>query len=280
MKAIPLFKIIIVFTGLAVLLACGSLINRSGTKVIRIGGSDTMYILGQEWAAAYMQEHPGIAVYVEAGGTARGFEKLARGEVDIAMASRVILSMEASHLADQYQMIGVSHLVAKDALSIYLNKKNPVSNLTLEQLRKIFTGKIKNWMAVSGMPAPIEVVIRPPSSGTRLYFKKHIMADANYSPKAKILTTTNAVVQYVASDTNAIGYGGISYGKSVKHCLIEGISPNINNIRTDQYPLTRYLYLYTVNNPAGELRNFIDWVIQSKGQRIVKKVGYIPLWQF
>ncbi len=251
----------------------------SHTSTIRIAGSDTMYLLGKRWAEAYMRSHPNVSIYVEAGGTAEGFKQLADEKIDVAMASRVIQSKEASRLAKRFKAIGLSYLVAKDALSVYVNKANPVSNLSQQQLRAIFSGAINSWKSISGKDTTIQVVIRPPNSGTHLYFKRHVLSNSEYRGDAIVRPTTSAVVEFVEANRNAIGYGGISYGDTVKHCTIDKVAPNLENVQNDRYPLTRYLYLYTVNNPRGTLKEFIDWVIGDRGQRIVADVGYIPIWQ-
>lgn len=247
--------------------------------IIRLKGSDTMLELARRWTAGYMEQNKDISIYVQGGGSATGFKELTRGNVDIAMASRVINSYEVHELSTKYNTVGLNFLVAKDALSIYINPENPVSNLTLIQLRKIFDGRITNWNQVGGFDEPITVVLRPPSSGTYFYFKRYVLENENYTSNSFSLPTTKKVVNYVLDNRNAIGYGGLAYGTNVKHAHINSIAANEENVRNREYPLTRYLYMYTVDKPTGNIKKFIDWIISAEGQKLVREVGYIPLWE-
>jgi phosphate transport system substrate-binding protein len=269
---------VMIFIGIVVFtLGCA---YRPGTsqKIIRIKGSDTMLILTKRWAESYMTTHPGISVYAEGGGSATGVQALIRGAIDICAASRPLTSDEVKPLAEKYRSIGVSILVAKDALSVYVHPKNPVKDLTLKQLKEIFIGKIQNWNSVGGNDEQIKVFIRPQSSGTHLYFREHILEGAEYGQNAIPIPTTAAIVDSVLNNPNGIGYGGIAYGSKVVHIQINGINPSEENVRYDLYPLSRYLYFYTIEKPQGEVKKFIDWVIGAQGQEIVEEVGYIPLW--
>ncbi|MEJ2053970.1 MAG: substrate-binding domain-containing protein, partial [Calditrichaceae bacterium] len=142
-KRIKSIIVILLFLTLFLSVSCQPGFKDSG-NTIRLKGSYTMYELSTALAAEFMAGHPGISVYVEGGGTSTGFKGLEEGNIDIAMASRLIRSGEASALAVKYGKLGISFLVAKDALSIYVNKENPVTNLSLAQLKSIFTGIHQN----------------------------------------------------------------------------------------------------------------------------------------
>jgi phosphate transport system substrate-binding protein len=248
------------------------------TQMIRIKGSDTMRILGEKLAQIYMSRNSGVSVYVEGGGSATGVDALVAGSVNICAASRVLRPAEVSRLAEKYGSIGISFRIAKDALSVYVNPQNPVNDLTLKQLKLIFSGQISNWSAVGGNDLPIMVLIRPPNSGTFFYFKEHILEGQGYAADAQTVLTTALIVEKVKQNPAAIGYGGIAYGPSVTHCRINGIPPTEENVRYDLYPISRYLYFYTISKPEGITAKFIDWVLSREGQQIVEQVGYIPLW--
>jgi phosphate transport system substrate-binding protein len=270
-KIIKLISLIIIIEG------CAG-IHQQQVNVIRLKGSDTMLLLTTRWAEEYMKEHPTVSVYVEGGGSALGFKSLIKGKIDICAASRPIQAQEARQLAEIYGRIGMGFWVAKDALSIYLNPENPVRDLTLSQLKAIFTGEITNWEHVGGNKQPISVIIRSPNSGTYLYFKEHVLEGQSYSPDAPTVSTTAAVVKAVSENDGAIGYGGIAYGQNLIHSKINNVAPTEENVRNDTYPIVRYLYLYTIDTPQGEVTSFIDWVLKD-GQKIVKKVGYFPIWE-
>lgn len=277
MKQRSVYQFFVVTLLMFSLVGC-HLIQYNRPIIIRLKGSDTMQLIARAWAADYMRRHPGISVYVEGGGTATGFKALINGKIDIALASRLIRSLEAQELSKRYGKIGLSFLTAKDALSIYLNPENPISNLNLEQLRQIFTGQIKNWRDVGGIDTTILAVIRPPTSGTYYYLKEHLLHDSAYSSSAVIIPTTAGIANFVATHINAIGYGGLAYGQNVKHCRINNVAATEEEVRKDRYPLTRYLYLYTVDKPEGAIKNFIDYTLSTDGQNIVAEVGYIPIW--
>lgn len=272
-KIIRLISLIIIL----IIAGCAG-IRQQQVNVIRIKGSDTMLLLTTRWAEDYMKQHPAVSVYAESGGSALGFKSLIKGEIDICAASRPIQANEARQLAEQFGRIGMGFWVAKDALSIYLNPENPVTNLTLAQLKAIFTGEITDWEQVGGNKQPISVIIRSPNSGTYLYFKEHVLEGESYFPAAQTLSTTDAVVKAISENAGAIGYGGIAYGQNLIHCKINDVAPTEENVRNDTYPIVRYLYLYTIDTPRGEVKSLIDWVLKE-GQKIVKQVGFIPLWE-
>lgn len=250
----------------------------AGPTRIRIVGSDTMHILTSRWSEEYMRGRPTVSVYSESRGTELGIRAMTNGEAEICSASRPLRPQEARLLAQRYGKLGMGFLVAKDALSIYLHPDNPVKDLTLDQLRRIYLGEITNWSAVGGYNESIRVLIRPPNSGTHQYFREHVMGGAQYSEFAQIIPTTNGMVKTVSENREAIGYGGIAYGPKKIHCRIEGVEPSEENVRNDTYPIIRYLYLYTVDTPQGEAKSFIDWVLKE-GQKTVRDVGYVPLWE-
>ncbi len=241
-------------------------------------GSDTMLILMRRWAEEYMKKHSDVSIYAAGGGSAQGIKALINGEIDICASSRTLLPGEVRQLAEKHNRLGIAYLVAKDALSIYINKNNPVTTLSLNDLKNIFTGRIRNWQELGGPDLPIRVISRSPNSGTFLYFKEHVLEDLPYTGRAIIKNTTNEVVTAVSNDTGAIGYGGTAYGDIVRHCRVNNIQPTIENVHNDSYPIIRYLYLYTIDIPEGVIKEFIDWTLGTEGQAIVAKVGFIPLW--
>lgn len=247
--------------------------------VIKIKGSDTMLELTKNLANKYMQINPGISIYVEGGGTAKGIRALLRGEIDICTASRNIRPEEAKALADYYGSLGLFYLVAKDALSIYLNNQNPVKDISLNQLKQIFECKITNWKELGGFDRPIIPVIRNTNSGTHLYFKEHVLGGDDYCNSVTIKPTTRSIIEYVSENINAIGYGGMGYKGNVFDAKINGISPSEENARNDIYLITRYLHFFTSKTPGGSIKPFIDWVLSPEGQMVVKESGYIPLWE-
>jgi len=239
-----------------------------------------MLYLTKLLAEEYMKSNTSISIYVEGGGTAAGIKSFVKGETDICTASRVLKGEEVKILAEHFGSIGVSFIIAKDALTIFVNPKNKIKDFNLDQVKKIFTGKIKSWKELGGEDIPIQVLIRNPNSGTYLYFKEHVLNGEEYSSDAETKPTTQSIVEDIIYNKNFIGYGGIGYQKELINASIEGIEPTEENARNETYPISRYLYFYTQNTPTGLTKNFIDWVMSPEGQRIVKKAGYIPLWNY
>mgnify|MGYP006286644771 CR=1 FL=1 len=271
--------LIIIIVSVLILLGCSKEITRKNdANVIRIKGSTTMLLLTKRLAAEYMHEHPGVSIYVSGGGTSAGFKALSEGEADICMASRNLKPKEIQILAEKYEKVGMSFLVAKDALSIYLNPSNQVTDLKINELRKIFTGGINNWKKLGGRDKEIIPVVRPENSGTHEYFKQLVMENEDYTSDAVVKNTNRQMLEEVTGNDGSIGYGGIAFKGFVAYAKINGIAPTEENIRNDTYPITRYLHFYTVQTPRGPAKGFINWVMSSRGQKIIREFGYISLW--
>jgi phosphate transport system substrate-binding protein len=271
-------KIINIFISLVIITLMFGCLSTPQIKYINIKGSDTMRILAERWAEEYMLNNKHVSIYAEGGGSANGIRALIAGDIDICTSSRPILAAEVRQLAEKHNRIGIAHLVAKDALSVYTNPLNPVRMLTIAELQAIFTGKITNWQEVGGKNMPIHVINRSPNSGTYLYFKENVLRDQAYLNSAEIKHSTQEVVNAVLNDEATIGYGGTAYGENVIHLTLNGYAPTIENVNNDHYPIVRYLYLYTIDTPAGHIKEFIDWILDVPGQAVVAKIGFIPLW--
>jgi phosphate transport system substrate-binding protein len=249
---------------------------------ITVKGSDTMVILAQRWAEIYMKQHPETSIQVTGGGSGVGLAALINGTTDIANSSRPIKQSEIDKLKSRYNTLGVEIPCAKDGITIYLNESNKVEELTLQQLSDIYTAKITNWKQVGGDNAEIRLYGRENSSGTYVYFKENVIKD-DYAASCQTLPGTAAVVNAVKKDKNGIGYGGAAYAAGVKHCKVkkdsnsEAYLPTADNVAKNQYPITRYLYMYMRNRPTGEIKKYIDWILSPDGQKIVTEVGYFPV---
>ncbi len=250
---------------------------------ITIKGSDTMVILGQRWAEQYMAKTPGTTIQVTGGGSGTGISALINGTTDICQASRTMSEAEKNNLRQRYQTAGEEIPVARDGLSVYVNAANPVKELNMDQLRLIFTGKVTNWKEVGGKDAKIILYSRENSSGTYVFFKEHVLKNADYSVRAQSMPGTAAVVNAVSKERNGIGYGGAAYAKGIhvlevkKDASSPAVSPDLANVQNGTYPLSRPLFFYLRNKPAGEMKAFIDWTLSPVGQQIVTKVGYFPI---
>jgi len=252
-------------------------------RTITVKGSDTMVILGQRWAEEFMKKNKDITIQVTGGGSGTGIAAILNGTTDICNSSRPMKESEKQKLKEKYGTPGVEIKCAIDGLSVYVNKSNPVDSLTLDQLKDIYTGKIKNWKEVGGKDADIVLYSRENNSGTYVYFKEEVLNNSDFHQTTQHIPGTASVVSAIVKDKNGIGYGGIAYGKGVKHLKIKkdketpAYEPNAENIKNGNYPISRYLYMYVIKRPTGDLQQYIDWILSQEGQKIVEQVGYIAV---
>ena len=252
-------------------------------QVITVKGSDTMVILAQRWAEKYMEKNSGVTIQVTGGGSGIGIAALINGSTEIANSSRPMKPTEREKLKQRYNSLGVEIKTAKDGLSVYMHKSNPVKELTIQQIKDIYTAKITNWKEVGGNDAKIIIYGRENSSGTYVYFKDNVLGGADFSSSMQSMPGTAAVVNAVAKDKNAVGFGGAAYAVGIKDAAIKkdasskAYLPTEENIKSGDYPITRFLFMYTRTRPTGAVKEFIDWILSSEGQEIVAKVGYFPV---
>jgi len=259
---------------------------------ITVKGSDTMVLIAQRWAEAYMKSNPGTTIQVTGGGSGTGIAAIIEGTCNIANSSRPIKASELAKGKDSGKNI-VEHKVALDALVVVVHPSNTVKELSVPQLKAIFTGAVTNWNQVGGSDSPIVIYSRESNSGTYGFFKEHILANADFTPTALYMPGTAAIKNGVSKDPKAIGYGGAAYfagkgGTKIIPIKQTKDSPAINPIKADghvdeakirslEYPIARYLYCYTVGQPSGALKKYLDWMVGTEGQKYVRAEGYVPL---
>jgi phosphate transport system substrate-binding protein len=273
--------------GALVLTGCGSSSSSTtpGTTTatagpsgsVTVAGSDTMVNMAQAWADAFQTANPNVTIAVKGGGSGVGIAALLNKTVDFADASREMKAEELSQAATA----GISPLatkVARDGVAIIVNKSNPVENLTLDQLGKIFLGTIKNWKDVGGPSAPITLVSRDPSSGTYEFMTGKVLLGGKFATSAKLLASTQAVADEVAADPNAIGYIGVGYeSTAIKVIGVDGIKASVATVKDETYPLWRFLYMYSNGQPTGAAKAYLDWIVGPEGQKVVTDQGFVTL---
>jgi phosphate transport system substrate-binding protein len=242
-----------------------------------------MVILAQRWAELYMAKNPDISVQVTGGGSGVGLSALINGTTDIANSSRPIKNSEIDKLKQRFNALSYETKAAKDGITLYLNEANPVSEMTIDQIKAMYLGEVTNWKDVGGNDEKIILYGRENSSGTYVYFRDNVLNGKDYSPMMQTLPGTAAVVNAVSKDKVGIGYGGAAYAKGIKILKVKkdagstAYEPTPETIKLNQYPITRYLYMYTRAKPAGDMKNFIDWALSGEGQSVVTAVGYFPV---
>ena len=267
-----------------ILLAVLSSVGSTPAATITVKGSDTLVVLAQKWAEAYMSKNPDTKIQVTGGGTGTGFAALQNKTTYLCNASRKIKSGEQANCIKAFGRRPTEYKVCLDGLSVYVSADNPVKELSVAQVADIFKGKTRNWKEVGGPDAPITVYSRENSSGTYEFFKENVLLGKDFAASAQTMPGTAAVLQAVAKDKNGIGYGGAAYGAGAKHLAIKkddttaAIEPTEENVVKGLYPIWRYLFVYV--NPAldkGDIAKYLTWMRGDEGQKIVKDVGYFPL---
>jgi len=248
-------------------IAAGPTVEMKGT--ITEAGSTTVQPVAESIAAAFMTKYPEINVVIQGGGSSTGVKAAAEGTVDIGAASRELKSSEIGTV--------VAHVLAQDGIAIAAHTSQTVSNLTKEQVMKIFSGEITNWSELGGNNATINVVSREEGSGTRGAFEEMVMGESLIAATAILQPSNGAVRTTIAGDPNAIGYLSFGYlDSSVKSLSIDGVAGTVANAKNGTYPIVRPLLFLTKSQPQGIVKEFIDFCLGSEGQQIVAQ-DYIPV---
>ena len=245
---------------------------------IDVQGSDTMLNIGTAWSEAFMDENPGVEVSIQGGGSGTGIAALLNGTVDFAHSSRDIKDEELA-AGEEKGMDIVEHKVAIDGIAVIVNPANGVEALTMDQLGKIYRGEITNWKDVGGIDAEIVLLSRDSSSGTYEFFKEEVVGDdAEYAAVAKLLPSTQAIVDEVVANEAGIGYIGLGYlTEDVKVVAIDGVKASVTTAADGSYAISRYLYMYSDGEPEGVMAAYLDWILGSEGQQLVVDEGFVPL---
>lgn len=245
---------------------------------INIQGSDTMLNVGTAWSEAFMDANPGVEVSVQGGGSGTGIASLINGTVDFANSSRDIKDEEVTE-AKAKGITPVEFKVAIDGIAVIVNPANGVEALTIDQLGKIYRGEITNWKDVGGVDKRIVLLSRDSSSGTYEYFKEAVVGkDAEYAQTAKLLPSTQAIVDETKANDAAIGYVGLGYVTSdIKVVAVDGVKASIETAADGSYPISRYLYMYSKGEPTDLMQAYLDWILGADGQAVVAEEGFVPL---
>ncbi|MCK9426539.1 MAG: phosphate ABC transporter substrate-binding protein [Ignavibacteriaceae bacterium] len=255
--------ILFCFITAVIFFGCGK-----GKVSVTLAGSTAFQPFAEKIADEYMKANPNITITVQGGGSAVGIQSANSGAAQIGMADLVKLPDEAKELT--------STIVAQDGIAVIVNPKNKIENLSTEQLRDVFNGKINNWKEIGGGDEPITVVSREAGSGTRSSFEK-IVTGIKLVDKAVIQNSNGTIRETVANDENSIGY--ISHGilnEKVKGLKIDNVECTTESIIANNYKLVRPIFLLTKGTPAGEVKKFIDYILTDEIQLMIKKDGLLP----
>ena len=249
----------------------------AGNVVIK--GSTTVLPIAQKVSEAYMKENPDVRISISGGGSGNGIKALIDGMTDIADSSRFIKDKEVKQAVENGQY-PVPFAVAYDCIVPVVHPSNPATDISMDQLKAVYQGQIKNWKELGGPDKKITVISRDTSSGTYEVWEKIAMRKERVYPGALLQTSSGAVVQAVSKNKNAIGYIGIGYiDESVKPLTVGGVEGTAETTLNGKFPISRPLFMFTRGWPTGDTLKFINYVLHpEKGQKLVGAAGYVPLY--
>lgn len=249
-------------------------------ETVSVSGSTTVLPLAEGGAEAFNAEQSDYQVLVTGGGTGVGMKNIVEGNSHIGIASREVTPDEIRQFGDSFQ----ENLVGYDGIVIAVSKQiynAGVTSLTKDQVKRIYSGEIKNWKDLGGPDDQILVAAREQASGTRDTFNEEIMGDKKVeTPGVSTVAGSNAEVRTILTGSNkAIGYLGFSYAEdgAVGMITLDGVAPSAETIKDGSYELARKLYFYTFGDATPGARAFIDFMVGPKGQEVAEEYGFVPL---
>jgi phosphate transport system substrate-binding protein len=251
----------------------------SAADKIVIDGSTTVGPIAKAFAEYFMAANPDINITVSESGSGNGAKSMVNGVCDVAIMSRPMKDTEFKSCADKGTQ-PVAHVVALDGLPILVHPSNPVQDLTVEQVRKIFLGEITNWKEVGGADMEIVTISRDTNSGTYETFAKLVMNKEKIGEKCEYVGSNGAIRQRVQSTPAAVGYAGLGFvDKTVKALKINGIYPSAETVQTGEYAVARPLFMYTNKYPklGSSLYQFMTIHLTEDGQEMVEEIGFVPV---
>jgi len=276
----------------ALFLGCGDRGQSVPTTVIRVEGSDTMVNIAQAWAEQYHEKHPDVSVQVLGGGSGVGIASLIDGNCDLANTSRKMKPDEIDAARKCRGGEPKEIIVGKDALAIYVHKRNPLNSISKEELADLYgeEGTLTKWSEL-GVPEGtlgtdvITRINRQSGSGTYSYFREAVLGKGKDLKLASVdANGSKDAVSLVSHTPSAIGYSGMGYGTDkVKTLKVSkrrgepGVAPTVENANNRSYPITRPLQIYVIGEPTGPVKDYLDWILSPEGQKVVFDLGYVPV---
>ncbi|MES2467689.1 MAG: phosphate ABC transporter substrate-binding protein [Verrucomicrobiota bacterium] len=270
--------------------SCGSKDDSKATASIKVSGSNTMAQVSTSWA----ENFAGAKVSVGGGGSGIGIGELTEGRIDICTSSRPMKPDEKAKIKEKQGKEPVEFVVGYDALAIFVNPSNPLNEISVEQLKEIYRegGSITTWEQVGpgGLTGPISVLGRENTSGTYEFIHDGVVGKNAAGEKEKFRgnisaqSSSQSIIDNLATVKSALGYDGMAFkNDKVKWLAVSkktgepAVLPDVNDARSGKYPLARKLYLYTVGEPTGATKEFIDFALSEAGQKLLAQTGYVSL---
>ncbi len=262
--------------GCAVLLAMAGLAMAGNPNQIVVDGSTTVGPIAKAFAEYYMGKRTDVNISVSESGSGNGAKSLVNAACDVATLSRPMKSSEKKAAQDA-GVLPIEHVVAMDGIAVVVHNSNPLADLTLAQIRDIFTGKIRRWSELGGPDQPIVVISRETNSGTYECFESMVMNQEKMDSKVEYVGSNGAIRQRVMSTEGAIGYVGLAFTEGVKAVTVNGIEASPETVIAKEYPIARPLFMYTNGRPkAGSpLADFVGLADTVEGKQIIQDVGFV-----
>jgi phosphate transport system substrate-binding protein len=241
---------------------------RTTEHVVNVLGSTSIQPFAEFLAEQYNKKNAGRQVEVQGGGSTAGLQAVTNGLADIGTCSRALKADEAEQFTPT--------LIARDGVAIVVNPANPLNGLTTEQLRGLFSGRIRNWREVGGKDGPVRPITREEGSGTRESFVNLVMGKERISPGALTQESNGAVKELVRGDPAAVGYMSLGLvGKELKAVSVDGAEPTAGNVLAGTYKVARPFLFVTRGPVRPEAQAFIDFVLSPEGQKILETEGLV-----
>jgi len=236
---------------------------------LSVAGSTSVQPFAEALAEEYMEHHPQEKIFIQGGGSSAGIQAVRTEAAEVGMSSRNLMKEESDL---------ISIPIIYDAIAVIVHRENPLQNLTLDQIRKIFAGKIQRWSELGGRDRALTLVTREEGSGTRETFQKLVMGKTEISLGALVQDSNGAIRQVVGDDPNAIGY--ISLGlvnDRVKAVKIGGVEASVENVQAGKYKIVRPFLFIFKSEPRGAAREFLDYILSPAGQNLLVQEGLVSM---
>ena len=260
-------------------MCCSPLVAQSE---IRIDGSTTVGPIVDAFVGAFNDKIPDLKFSVKKTGSGDGATALIEGRCEIAAMSRFMKTDEYKKAVDAGKM-PIPFTICMDGVCLIVHPSNPVKQLTKDQVKKIYTGEMKNWKEVGGSDAPIVAISRDTSSGTYEVFHELAMDKAKLGEKVEFANSNPQIFTRVSTTQGAIGYVGLGFVKDgVQAVRYEGVTPTKESIASGKYKISRPLFLFTNGYPqlGSPLLDFCNFFLSEAGQEIIEAKGFIPLTNY
>lgn len=256
----------------AALTGCGT----RAADTLTVAGSSTMAPLVAELAQSYEAAQPGARVDVQSGGSGRGLTDLRGGLAGIGMVSRA--------LSDEETREGfVAQVLARDGIALIVHRDNPIATLGDEQVRALYTGRVRDWAALGAGDGPVMVVQKAAGRATLAVFMAHFGLDPAAIRADLIAGENQQVIQAVAGNRAAVGYVSVgsalteqARGVAIRLPALNGIPPGVEQVASGAWPLSRPLLLVTLGPPHGTAARFIRYAVSSQAQALVRGYDFVP----